>query len=242
MVLVRDGQTQPATTATVYVKDDMIRRDQATGLSTILDLTSDITFLVDHRNRTCATIPNKSIAARRSNFNAMLSANTNLSSTADVKPLGQTRVIAGKPAKGYKFATTIKASQKGNNANRVTIQISGEQWVSEELALTPAMQREMGYGLVRTLGSTLGAGAKPLAAKLAKIKGFPLVVCTNMTISGSLRQMNGPFKRAFVTTMTAKEVSQEPLDDKLFVVPDNYREIAPDPSQMPTMENYTLIN
>jgi hypothetical protein len=131
MVLVRDGQTQPATTATVYVKDDMIRRDQATGLSTILDLTSDITFLVDHRNRTCATIPNKSIAARRSNFNAMLSANTNLSSTADVKPLGQTRVIAGKPAKGYKFATTIKASQKGNDANRVTIQISGEQWVSE---------------------------------------------------------------------------------------------------------------
>ena len=164
---------------TVYVQGSRTRADIGTMTYLVNGVTHQ-TIILNRRNHTYATRPYRAPA------------NPAGQTTATVKDTGQTRVIAGHPARRYTMTASL-AAQPG------TV-LQGEVWAAQDI---PAP-------------SLLNTGGGPLAAlqsQFKKIKGYPLR--TNLAITGS------PLGNTTVSSSVVS-VSKAPLPASLFAVPAGY--------------------
>ena len=239
---IENGTPQKPHIETTYIKNEMTRTDiQGGGPIVIHDLTSDVYFTINPLNRTCATFSARSKSAREAaksgTISSLLRDNSNITGKADVKPGGKTKTIAGKKAKNYLYTAAMRVALKGVQGQYITLNIQGEQWVTEEIKLSPAMERMRRDSLLRQMGPLASAG-RPLVDKISKVRGYPL--SSKETVTVVIAKPGTPGRREkTVSTTNVTLVSEEPLDDKLFLVPDGYREVAPDPR---IVQEYTLSN
>jgi acylphosphatase len=233
--------TQKPTTQTLYIQDEMVRHDLGSGATLIHDLTSDTYFYLDNIRKLCATLSGKVQGVRESEWNTLVAENTNVSGTADVKPGGKTKIIAGKTAKNYLYTATMKAVVRGNARQFLTMHLRGEVWMAPDIVLSPRVRRMEDATFVRSLGPFARA-AKPLLAKFGKIKGYPVSSRQTSTVVLSRGDQDAATKQVMTETETATLISQEPLDPSLFIVPTTYRDVSPDPAQLPDDVRVTIIN
>jgi len=239
-ISVKDGMTQKPTTQTLYIQDEMVRHDLGSGATLIHDLTSDTYFYLDNIHKRCATLSGKVQGVRESQWNTLVAENTNVLGTADVKPGGKTKIIAGKTAKNYLYTATMKAVVRGNARQFLTMQLRGEVWIAPDLVLSPRVRRLEDATFVRSLGPFARA-AKPLLAKFGKIKGYPLSSRQTSTVVLSRGDQDAT-KQVLTETETATLISQDRLAPSLFIVPATYQEVSPSPDQLPDDVRVTIIN
>ncbi len=237
---VKDGMTQKPFTETTFVKDEMVREDRDDGASFIHDLTSDTYFYLDNLHKICATLSGKGQAVRESALNSLIAENADFSGTANVKPGGKTKTIAGHVAKNYTYSATMKVKMRGNARQFLTLRMTGETWVAPSIAISPRVKRMEDAAFVRSLGP-LARAANPLLAKIAKVKGYPLSSrsTTVLVISGAEA---GATQQTVTQTRTATLVSEDRIDDGLFIVPPAYRDVSPEPNMLPDDVRFTIIN
>lgn len=237
---VKDGMTQKPFTETTFVKDEMVREDRSDGATFIHDLTSDTYFYLDNLHKVCATLSGKGQSARESALNTLIAENADFSGTANVKPGGKTKTIAGKIAKNYTYSAVMKVKVRGNARQFLTLRMSGETWVAPNIAVSPRVKRMEDAAFARSLGP-LARAANPLLLKIAKVKGYPLSnrSTTVMVISGT---DTGATQQTVTRTQTVTLVSDDPLEDSLFIVPSTYRDVSPEPNMLPDDVRFTIIN
>ena len=238
-VETENGITQKPTTETTYIKGEMTRtelmNDKRETFVVIHDLMSDTVFYLLPTHRLCATFNNKSDLMRLAPALQILKENMKISGVADVKPGGKTKMIAGKLAKNFKYSTLMRIVVKGRPEKFATVKMTGEQWVTGELRLSPELLRKQHASTLRSLGPYASA-AKPLLDKQARIaRGYVLEDKYTLTIASTMDTTAGAGGTQETSTnhMTVMEIKDGPLDDKLFVVPSSYREVAPEPSMLP---------
>jgi hypothetical protein len=155
-----------------------------------------------------------------------------IDATADVKPGGKSKTIAGKPATNYLITSTMKMTMDGAPpeaaAMMPTITMKQEMWTTEALALTGWNPKMLQTNFSKNLPPFLMSGMKPFIEKMSSVKGFQLSSTMTMTFeSKSGAAMPGLPKEPIVTTTEVKEISEAPLDDALFTVPGDYKEVQP---------------
>ena len=238
-VETENGITQKPTTETTFIKGEITRtelmNDKREMFVVIHDLMSDNVFYLVPAHRLCATFNNRSDLMRMAPALQVIKENMKITGVADVKPGGKTKMIAGKLTKNYKYSTTMRIVVKGRPEKFATIKMTGEQWVTGDLKLSPELQRKQHASSLRSLGPYASA-AKPLLDKQARIaRGYVLEDKYTLTIASTLEVAPGAggTQETSTTHMTVTEIKNESLDDKLFVVPSSYREVAPEPSMLP---------
>ena len=155
-----------------------------------------------------------------------------------VHPGGQTKTIAGKTAKNYKFNATITMANPDNPQFALmlpTVTIKGEQWTTDALTL-PLSVADRGKALNFASGGMMGAfmskGMKEFGAKMGEIKGLPL---SNTTILSFVFPEGSPIAamagdslpKSITSVVEVKSLSEDPLADTLFAVPDGYTKVDP---------------
>jgi hypothetical protein len=164
--------------------------------------------------------------------NPMLAA-IKVEAVADVKPGGQTKVIAGKTAKNYKISATMKMTMDGAPPEAAamfpTMVMTGEQWTTEGISLPIPTGKMVQNSFVKNLPPFFQNGMKPFTDKMASIPGFILSNTMSMEFkrSAGAPDLPGFPKEPIVTITEVKEISEAPLDDALFAPPADYKEVQP---------------
>jgi hypothetical protein len=211
-------------TVTVYYKGEKMRTETAGSPAvTIYDCTADKLYTLDTAKKTYTVASVKGMLDAANPMMAMMKFDT----TANVKPGGASKVIAGQPAKNYTYMATIKMGMEGASPDMAgmfpTMTMRGEQWTTDAITLPANCQRMMASSFARTAGPML-KGMKPLIDQMATIKGAPLSSRMTMTLA-SKQPLPGLPTEPIVTTNETKSISQATLDDALFTVPAGYKEV-----------------
>lgn len=129
----------------------------------------------------------------------------------------------------------------GGPGEMPAMQVEGEYWLSEAVAVSGVSPKEKG-ALLPSFAQTLPDHPmaavlwKPLAERMAREKGFPLA--SRVTLAS--RQLRRPGAQEepqaqpepTVVTMEVRSVTEETLDDALFRVPEDYAREEP-PARRP---------
>lgn len=154
-----------------------------------------------------------------------------IDATADVKPGGETKTIAGKTAKNYKVTATMKMGMDGAPAEAAamfpTIIMKGEQWTTEGITLPIQTGKLVQSNFAKNMPPFLQKGMKPFTDKMATIPGFTLSNTMSMEFvrAPGAPDMPGFPKEPIVTITEVKELSEAPLEDALFAPPAGYKEV-----------------
>lgn len=218
--------------STVYYKNNKSRTESVDSV-VLYDGDTKTTTTLNPQTKTYTTTDAESVAAKSAAMNPLLG-QIKFSAKTFVRPGGQTRTIAGRPTKNTKFTAIMKmglatADAPANMAQMLpTITISGEEWMAD--GLVSAAQRNgltsTGFSNMAQMNPMMGSGLKEFYDKLAAIKGFPLASTLSMKITfpdGAAAMMGASIpKQPIVVSMQAKSVSEEPLADTLFAIPEGY--------------------
>ena len=166
---------------TVYVRGSKSRADIG-PLTYVSDAATHQTTVINRRSHTYTTVQTPATAAGQI--------------SAQVKDMGQTKVIQGHPSRRYAVSATL-ASQPG------TI-IQGDIWAAQDLSQF-------------TLPASSQGPMAVMQGLLRKVKGFPLK--TTMAVTGS------PLGNTTFTTSVVS-VSKAPLPASAFAVPAGYTKSA----------------
>ena len=110
----------------------------------------------------------------------------------------------------------------GRRMNMPSVQIEGEYWLVDS-AFLPYGNKS---SLLPVLNQAVNVGPilDELNKQLTKMKLVPLSSKMTLTFSAP----NGDSPPPLVTTMEVKAISETPVDDASFKVPDGYKEVKPD--------------
>ena len=236
------GDTQPADgkkasskretyTKTVYYKGGKQRTESGDSV-TLSTAGSDKLIVLDTTQHTyyeLAILPSAPDAARQ--FGDLIS----FVGTPSVTDTGEERQIAGKTAHHYKFSIALAPTMKDPNAPPTvtaiypTLAVSADEWVVPDSS--GASARGDGIAMVRRLPADHALGMKPLLEKMAAVKGVAIAATQTFTV---LLSPNAPDdvraqmpKEPFAAESRADSVSDAPLKDDLFTVPEGYKKVAP---------------
>jgi hypothetical protein len=220
---------------TVYYKASRQRTETDKGV-TITDLDGDKFYTLDPVKKTYYVMSSKDIEkmAAENPMLAMIKVDT----STTVTPTAETKSIAGKMAKKYAYTTIMKMGMEGADdsisAMLPIITINGEQWTTEEITLPVDYRKFAQSNFMRSMPPMMAKGIKDMVDKMADIKGIPLSSIITVTVKPSEKappQAASAFpKDPIVTTTEVKSITEGPLDDALFTVPADYKEVkAPAP-------------
>lgn len=237
------GPTPSQTTIITYYQGDKVRVEQDT-LVTLYDLAKDRLYLLSLETQTYRALPLRETLktpslprqnteggqARRS----PLKVKTKIALSAP----GQQEMIVGKAARSHTLTASVALAFDGGRAGSFggfggrpggglpTYQIEGEIWLAEGLSSSLASPKYAHLLLVPTIAPGLGglpivsSLAEPLAAKLEKTRGVAL--------GSRLRIQGGAMQEPIVIETRVQELSDAPLSEQLFVLPEGFtQEVAP---------------
>jgi hypothetical protein len=226
---------KPVTTITYYkAGKQRVENDKSI---TIADLEGDKSYTLDPVKKTYYVTSSKDRekAAADNPFLAMIKVDT----STTVTPTAETKAIVGKTAKKFTYVTLMKMGMEGGDPSMAamfpTFTINGEMWTTEEVTLPVDYRKVARNNFMRTMPAMMAKGIQDMVDKISEIKGFPLFTVMTMTIVPSKEappQAAASFpKEPIVTTTEVKSIVEAPLDDALFVVPADYKEVkAPAPA------------
>jgi hypothetical protein len=226
------------TTTTTYYKASKQRTETDKSV-TITDLDGDKFYTLDPVKKTYYVMSSKDLEKLAAD-NPML-AMIKMDTTTTVTPSSETKSIAGKTAKKYAYTTVMKMGMEGADesisAMLPTITISGEQWTTEEITLPVDYRKVTQSNFMRSMPPMMAKGIKDMVDKMAEIKGLPLSSVITVTVQPSASappQAASAFpKDPIVTTTEVKSIVEGPLDDALFTVPADYKEVKAPASNIP---------
>jgi hypothetical protein len=226
------------TTTTTYYKASKQRTETDKSV-TITDLDADKFYTLDPVKKTYYLMSSKDMEKMAAD-NPML-AMIKMDTSTTVTPTDETKTIAGKMAKKYAYTTVMKMGMDGADesisAMLPTITISGEQWTTEEIALPVDFRKVAQSSFMRSMPAMMAKGIKDMVDKMAEIKGLPLSNIITVTVKASASappQAAAAFpKDPIVTTTEVKTITEGPLDDALFTVPADYKEVKAPATAMP---------
>jgi hypothetical protein len=232
-------------TVTSYYKGSKTRVERGTTIL-ITDNATGKTYTLDTEAKTYSETLLKDVGAGMADSPIM--SMFKVTTTADVKPGGMTKTIAGKETENYKYNITMKMApgegadpSLGGVLPNITVTIDGEQWTTEAITFpsTAVGATPSPANMLKFLPPTMMKGAKVIAEKMALIKGVPLATTTTtkmelppaflamMSQSGAGEMDNKPI----TSTMEVTSISEDTLDDALFAPPADYKKVdAPKPT------------
>ncbi len=226
-------------TATVFYKNNKSRTESENSV-VLYDNGTKTTTTLDPRTKTYTTVTDAEVAAANNAATNPLAGQIKFSIKTFVRPGNQTRTIAGRETKNTKFTAILKmalttADAPAGMAHMLpTITLSGEEWMTEGLVDEPQKQGMAAlatwlFTSMAQLNPLVGTNLKAFADKVAAIKGFPLASTLQTTVAfpeGAAAMMGASIpSKPMVVTMQAKSVSEEPLNDTLFIIPDGYKKM-----------------
>lgn len=167
-----------------------------------------------------------------------------VNASADVKPGGETKAIAGRPSKNYKYTLTFKMEatdpQMAAFLSGLTTTVTGEQWVTETLTIPTDATSLARNKMLKQLPVSV-KDLEQVGAQMGIMKGFPLSSITTVKIDlpEQLKAMmasqgGGKTNEPIVSVTEVTSISEDPLDDALFTVPAGYKKVeAPRPKAPP---------
>jgi hypothetical protein len=223
-------------TTTTYYKGDRVRSEQKAGV-TITDYKEDKMWTLDTKKKTFYVT--KISEAMNAAANNPMMEMFKMDIKADVKPGTETKEILGRSAKNVNYSATFLFSMKDGSESPLlammpTITIKGEQWVTDSIKVPGDPKQMLQRMNMRGPMAMFGGSMKEFVEKMASIPGYPLM--NNMTMEfvfppsapPQATQMFGD--KPMMTMVEVKSVSEDALDDALFTVPEDYKEVkAPQP-------------
>ena len=219
------------TMVTIYYKGDKQRSETGDSV-TLSDLASGKIYTLDAKKKTFVVRSLDKIGSENP-FLEMI----RMDVTATVTPTDEKKTILNKSAKRYDYAATIKTSMDGVDEQMAamfpTITISGQQWATEDVVLPIDFKQVAQTTMVRNFPPMMAKGIKDLAEKMSAIKGFPL--SSIVTVKFVFAKEPPPQlaaripKEPMVTTTEVKSIKEGALEDSLFVVPSDYKEVKEAP-------------
>ena len=216
---------------TAYIKGNKMRSDVVMGdrtLTTIFDVDAQKMYSFDSKKK---EVDVWDMAA----FAAELAKTVDVSSTtASLKPNGQTKQIGGQTATGYDIEITMPAALGGNNEMKMTVTLAGPVWIVKG---APGAADYNGFYKAAVENGWIfsdprGAKAQPGSAKamaemykqVADIGGIPYQTDVKIKFSGG-GPMAGLMARMGGATLSTVVDSVEtgPVPDDLFTPPAGYR-------------------
>jgi hypothetical protein len=214
-----------------YIKGNRMRSDTVMGDRTqtmIFDVDAQKLYVFDSKKKEADVWD---MAA----FGAEISKSVDVSGAkASLKPNGQTRQIAGRPAAGYDMDISMASAMGGSKDMNMTVALSGPIWIvknapgSADYARFYRAAMEKGF----IFSDPRGAKAQPGQARamaemyrqVAEIGGIPYETNLQSKISGGGPMAAIMSKMANVTmTSTVDAVDVGPLSDTLFAPPAGYK-------------------
>lgn len=163
--------------------------------------------------------------------------------SATVNEGKDTKTIAGKEAKSYKYLAVLQMGMENGDASLAammpTISIQGEQWTTEAVTLPVTYTKIAQTTFVKRMPPMMAGGLKGFVEKMATIKGTPLSSTTSMSFTLPAAAKDSPMaqmmpKEPMVTTNEVKSISEESLPDTLFAPPADFKKVdANAPSATP---------
>lgn len=222
-------------TIVTYYKGDRQRTEIGDKI-TIYDGPTDKLYTLDAKTRTY-TVSNVGDVANGAP--ASILAMLDIKTTAAAQATGETKTVAGKPAKKYLYTALLTFSLKGAEETRTptlpSVQIQGEQWTTESLVTSAPVERMQRLNFLRRIPGVEQGSLRPLLEQMATIKGLPLynrVTVRTAAVSKMERETAAEAKKngkgdgtlTVVTITEAQQIREEALPDSLFTIPEGYTE------------------
>lgn len=224
------GRTASGETVT-QIKGNKMRTDQAMGgaqLSTIMDLDTGELITINHKSKEAEIWSIADFAKTMTDIGVSASG-VNVKMT----PTGESKDIAGHKAQGYDLSVSVKSAMANQPGMQMTVSISGPAFLSptapgvKDYANFYVSAAEKGF----FIGDPRAAKMQPGNAKgmmefyraMAE-KGIPLESRNTIKLSG-----DGPMAAVFAKmgggemSTTVTSVSDAPIADSTFAVPEGYK-------------------
>ncbi|MBC8136313.1 MAG: hypothetical protein H8F28_10540 [Fibrella sp.] len=217
-----------------YYKDGKQRTETADSV-VIHDAVNEKTFFLDPRKKTFYEASSAgAVTTDDSNPMAAMAKMGELDGDVVVTDLKEEKTILGKKAHRYSYIMTLKFSLKDPNAPAMmaaflpSFVTTGDQWMAE-IPDSFVFAKRNGQSAFAGLPSGLGKSFMPLVEKMGKMKGIPLEATHSSKMSfgeSAPAQMtaNMPKEPTVRQTITTA-LSEAPLPDSLFSVPDDYKKV-----------------
>ncbi len=224
---------KPTTEITVmYYKNGKQRIETADSVM-IHDTATEKTFLLNPPKKTYYEAPSAaSVATDPSNPMAQMA---ELDGDVVVTDLKEDKSILGKKAHHYSYVMTLKFTVKDPKAPAMmasflpSFVIIGDQWMAE-VPDSLAFAKRNTQSVFEGLPSGLGKNFQTLTGKMGTMKGIPLEMThsSKMSFGESAPAMikEQMPKEPTVRKTTTTSLSEDPLPDALFVVPDDYKKVT----------------
>jgi hypothetical protein len=209
----------PAQTVTTSYRGGLIRTETGRVVTLYNTTTQTITTL-NKMDKTYRVLPLNSAFSQRSG----LLSRVKISSSADIQPQDESKVIAGMRARKYAGKVVMKMTVEGmsdENAPQTTMEI--EQWTTDAVPL-PADAQQIMSPVMRLSGPLQKMeGMKPLVEALSRMKGAPL--SSKVKVIPASRP-GRPVRPPVTTTTDVVSVSLAPVSPALFAIPKDYKKVA----------------
>ncbi len=144
---------------------------------------------------------------------------------ADVVDTAETKRVNGKEARHYRYTVTVRMTLPGSKSPLATFTMKGDQWASESVGGPVGNPKQSRFAILAALPPQYSSGLKPIAEKMATIKGFVLEETQSTTLA-SLLQTETP-KEPYQSVTKTDAISEAPLPDALFLPPPDYKKVDP---------------
>lgn len=219
-VTIDRGQAPaPAQTVTTYYRGNLVRTETA-NVVTLYNIATQTITTLNKMDKTYRVLPLNAAFSQRSG----LLSRVKLSTSADIQPQDESKVIAGMRARKYAGKVVLKMTVDGmqdENAPQTTMEI--EQWTTDAVPL-PADAQQLLSPVMRLSGPLQKmAGMKPLVEALARMKGAPL--SSKVKVIPASRP-DRPGRPPVTTTTDVVSVSLAPVSPALFAIPKDFKKVA----------------
>lgn len=147
------------------------------------------------------------------------------SGDADVKDTTETRTVGGKTARHYRYTITMRVTIGGAKSPLATVTTQGDQWATDALNGGDTSAKQSLPSQLAVLPGDMGKGLRPIAEKMATIKGYILEESQSTTLASVLLQ-DAP-KSPYLSNTKTSAISEAPLPDALFAPPADFKKMDP---------------
>ncbi|MBC8140861.1 MAG: hypothetical protein H7Y38_05410 [Armatimonadetes bacterium] len=213
-----------------YYKGDKQRVETADSIM-LYDGATDTTLYLNPKTKTYFEQVGQAAAVENKMMDMV-----KFSGEATVTETGEEKVIAGKPARHYKYSINLTLSPKDANAPAALASflpsqiITGDLWTTD-IPGADLAKRQRSTAILKALPPGSAEGLKPVVDKMGSIKGISLdgtqtarTIYSAAALAQSGETTSPP---PLVTQTQTTRISEDALPDSYFSLPNGYKKVDP---------------